>query len=170
MKQEPGTETTPSQWYNSDKYKVSYKRLYKCASSSIIDLMGKCSQTMEPEYKKRFTVVRDPLERVKSIYKQLKSTTKLKERDIKTFSEFLQYTKDVGLFDKHQFKQVTIIENQKMKLFKLEQLHKVCDYIGANREELKRLNIRKQAIQLTPQDRQTIKELYQEDIELYNNI
>lgn len=41
---------TPAQWYNAQDYEVSYKRMYKSASSTIVDLRGIHSFSAYLEY------------------------------------------------------------------------------------------------------------------------
>ena len=38
-------------------YQVSYKRMYKSASSTIVDLLGAHSRDSEAKFTKRFTVI-----------------------------------------------------------------------------------------------------------------
>ena len=135
---------TPAQWYNAQDYEVSYKRMYKSASSTIVDLLGAHSRDSEAKFAKRFTVIRDPVGRAKSIYKELESQGLLAMRGIHSFSAYLEYTWKEGYFNKHQFPQAFWIPECEIRIFRLDQLDDVCNYIGV---QLPR-NLKRQIIKI----------------------
>ncbi len=162
---------TPAQWYNSEKLKVSYKRIYKSASSSIVDMLGKHTRTMQPEREKRFTVIREPYARAVSIYKELVNRPTLKKRKLFTFSDYLEYTLKAGYFDKHQFPQIFWLRNlPDIKLFKMEDITAAAIWAGVDPDKVKTINPRKLIVEVNNRDKEIIKELYFEDIVLYETL
>ena len=158
---------TPAQWYNAQDYEVSYKRMYKSASSTIVDLLGAHSRDSEAKFAKRFTVIRDPVGRAKSIYKELESQGLLAMRGIHSFSAYLEYTWKEGYFNKHQFPQAFWIPEGEIRIFRLDQLDDVCAYIGVDSGQIKHINARDQIIGVNYADLEIILELYRDDFELF---
>lgn len=158
---------TPAQWYNAQDYEVSYKRMYKSASSTIVDLLGAHSRDSEAKFAKRFTVIRDPVGRAKSIYKELESQGLLAMRGIHSFSAYLEYTWKEGYFNKHQFPQAFWIPECEIRIFRLDQLDEVCTYIGVDSGQIKHINARDQIIGVNYADLEIILELYRDDFELW---
>ena len=167
MKIHPDCRWTPAQWYNAHDYQVSYKRMYKSASSTIVDLLGAHSRDSEAKFTKRFTVIRDPADRAKSIYKEMEGQGLLAMRGIHSFSAYLKCIWKEGYFNKHQFPQSFWLPEDKIRIFRLDQLDEVCAYIGAPVTDLKRINARDQIIDVTDADLEIIQELYRDDFELW---
>lgn len=168
MKIQKGIQWTPAQWYNSPTYKVSYKRNYKAASSSIVSLIGEHQQETKPAYNKRFSVLRNPYDRAVSMYKHIKYT--LNRIQDKTFSEYLEYTLKEGYFDKHQFPQTFwIVGIPELTLFTLKQIEQVREFIGTSMP-VPHLNRIDKSIHLTNRDREIIETLYSDDIDLYQRV
>ena len=167
MNIQPSCKWTPAQWYNAPGYEISYKRMYKSASSTIVDLLGPHSRDSHPQYSKRFTVIRDPVDRCKSIYKEMEGQGLLAMRGIQSFSGYMEYIWQEGYFNKHQFPQSFWLPDYEIKIFRLDQLEEVCNYIGVQPGQIKRINARDQVIEVSDADMEIIRELYRDDFELY---
>lgn len=166
---------TPPQWYNSSDLKVSYFRLYKCASSTIIDLLGKHTQTTRPAYTKRFTAIRETFERSRSIYKEMKFRGRLRDKNINSYSEYLIYISTYGYFDKHQLPQTDLLnqgysdfkEDQKFRIFTSSDMVTIACWIGADPTKIKHINKRTLYIVDTEEDIKIVQKLYSPDLEFF---
>lgn len=168
MKIKPSIKWTPAQWYNSSTYKVSYKRNYKAASSTIVAMLGNSLQEPQPIYDKQFSVIREPIERTKSIYKQM---FVVQPGFNLSFTEWLEDIYKYGFDDKHQFPQSFWLEGtESIVIFKLDDLNGLLKYIGYKGKSIPHLNKRDMEITPTKRDLDIIKELYYTDIAIYKNL
>lgn len=176
MKVQPGIKYSPAQWYNSTKYKVSYKRMYKSASSTIIDLIGEgnqhgYTQTAEPMYEKRFTVIREPFDRSESIYREMVAQKKLEQRGINSYLDYLHYTDAIGFFDKHQFPQTHWLKDAgEIAMFRLENLPALAEWLNVPADAFKHINKRTLEVYTGILSYAMVFSLYRADFDLYNSI
>lgn len=132
---------TPAAWYHSRRHQVSYQRIYKSGSSSMVALMGAEEwKTFEPVYPRRFVVLREPFSRSYSIYKELIAMKLVSG----SYGDYLRRTVQEGFFNKHQLPQVFWIRGYEntMEYFMLSDLSKLCRWLDVSLEEIPKLNKR----------------------------
>ena len=166
--------TPQTQWYNCELYKVSYKRLYKCGSQSVLDMLTNWVKEDQPKYEKRFSVVREPVERAKSIYKEMVKRHTPNPNNgwtmgCESFSEWLQYLVDNGFYNNHQYTQMDLLENSSpIRLFTLSEMKNVTAWIGSDTNRIRTVNVNKQKVKVTDTDLDLIARLYGVDFDLFN--
>lgn len=159
------TFTKPS-FHNSDRYQVSYYRMYKSASSTILNILTDHTQEHKSSYPV-FTVIRNPFTRAKSIYRQMIHMNKTKL----SFLYYLLDIKDNGVYDKHQLTQSELLSycNEPCKLFTLED-YKWVDHIGY-KQHIQSKNVRQLTEDsFTPEEIELINDIYGSDVDLYLSI
>lgn len=152
---------TPPKWHNSEKHNASYLRLYKCASSSVVQMLGDPEVENLPKYRK-FTVIRNPFDRAISIWNEMTRMRKTKD-DLTTF---LKDIRDNGYYDKHQLPFTTWLQSD-LVIFTTDQLNKVKDFLKC--EKVYHINPSTNKPILSEEDKSIIKELYADDIKFYYN-
>lgn len=158
--------TKPS-FHNSDRYQVSYYRMYKSASSTILNALKHYDAINKPRFDKVFTVIRNPFTRAKSAYREVKHIGK-------TDLNFIDYLKDIkenGFYDKHHLPQSELLSfcNFDLELFILED-YNWYKYIGL-KKPLHSVNVKQKGEDIfTSEELELIIDLYPDDIDLYLNI
>lgn len=168
MTYSPRIRYTPAQWYNSAELQVSYKRIYKSASSSIVSLLGPEATSTEPVYPKTFSVIRDPLSRSYSIFKELTAIRKVTG----TYSEYLDRTEAEGFIDKHQFPQSFWLQEapEDILLFRLESLPDLLTWLNLPTDRLPAINVRPGQHHHTTVEAYIVTKLYAEDFYLIDTL
>lgn len=156
-------------WYNSPKYQASYKMNFKCASTAIRRLLEQPGKTTLPSYRP-FSVVRDPFSRAISIYMQM---VRMDIHLDLNFTTWLEYLDQEGFYDKHQFTQVEHLSwgdyEGEIRIFRIDQMDKMCDWLGAPVSSLRPANESNNKPSLTDKDRELITKLWEEDFELWES-
>ncbi len=118
-------------FYNSEKHKLSYLLIPKNGSTSIQKALESSEKrkTVKPKYSS-FAVIRNPLERFYSGYKEL-----IKRRIFKgTPQELLDKIEDEGFFDPHIQLQTYFLV-QVDNLYTIQQLSKIIDLPHRNKSK-----------------------------------
>ena len=158
---------TPPLWINSIYYRVSYRRVYKSASTSITSMLWQSNEGNKPAYLKRFTVIREPFARLQSIYNQVKRNGDTSEN----ITSFLERIKSEGFRDPHELPQTWFIQDcENLTFFTLEQMKEVVNFIGCFDKKQHFHNQSKTRPELSKKDKALIEEIYHEDFKLYNKI
>lgn len=160
-------DLTLPHFYNSPEYQVSYLRMYKSGSSTICKALEPYNQIYEPEFKKKFTCIRNPFTRAKSIYRQMRAIGK--EEGEYSFEKFLEKLLHTGFYDKHQISQSFFLRGN-LKLFRLEDEALWCEYIGISPGELVNQNVRAKEphnMDMSKKSFELVERLYSDDIDLW---
>lgn len=156
-----------AQWYNCEKYEVSYKRIYKSASSSIVSLLGPENRSTRPRYSRCFTVFRDPYDRSFSIWKELTAMNLVTQ----PYGEYLEAALQHGWINKHQFPQVFWIqgiEDEDLNVFTLAQLTELCCWLGVSPNSIPHLNQRPGQHKHSLIESEIVRNLYGDDLSFIN--
>jgi len=168
----PSADWGPAQWYNSEEYKVSYKRNYKAASSSIVAMLGEHTTSFVPEYDKRFSVVRGPYSRAFSIYCEM---VRMKKEMPGYFYDFLMKVKAFGFYDKHQFPQCFWLEDEdidKIDFFWLSDLRACLEWFADDHKDtlIPILNKTHYDKELSTREENMISDIWQADFKFLASI
>lgn len=158
---------TYPQWYSSHDLKLSYLRMYKSGSSTIVDLLGDYKQDYNPIYPK-FTIIRDPYTRAKSIWREICS---LQQKNL-SFKEYTNLVDDIGFWDKHQLSQAFWLKDSKdIYIFKLEEPKKWIEFMGVDPDTIINHNVkRKTKDTFESWEKDWVRKVYNDDIFLYKII
>ncbi len=86
-----------ARYYDSEKYHVSYLRIPKTASTSIIKGMGMV-EVDKPSHRRLITVVRNPYDRILSMYHECRRSN---HRDSSTLENWLDRVIKDGFYNNH---------------------------------------------------------------------
>lgn len=93
-----------ARYYDSEKYHISYLRIPKTASTSIVKGM-EMVEVEKPRYKRLITVIRNPYDRILSMYHECKRSN---HRDTDTLSDWLDRVVKDGFYNNHANLQVAV--------------------------------------------------------------
>jgi hypothetical protein len=146
----------------------TYVRLFKCGSTSILDVLPNWEQSDMPKFDV-FSVVRHPEERVKSIYKQMVKSDLFQKGEKRSFSDWLTGLIDNGFYNNHQLPQTEILKGTyPIRLFTLDNMENVMQWIGAKkRPKDNQNNLR---VDVSIEDAFKISQLYNKDFLLYEHV
>ena len=135
--------------------------MYKCGSTTLRNILHTKKKQDKPLYQP-FTVIRNPIERVPSIYAEMVRMNNHKGLE---FTEWLKELRK-GFYDYHQIPMTYWLKDipKDMKVFL--RVGDALQWLGI--ESNKVLNPRRIAVNITPEDIELIEELYKEDIEYYD--
>jgi len=86
-----------ARFYDSDRYKISYLRIPKTASTSVIKAMQMVEVPI-PSHKRLITVIRNPYDRILSMYHECKRSN---HKDTDTFMDWLDRVIKEGYYNDH---------------------------------------------------------------------
>lgn len=92
-----------ARYYDSEKYHISYLRIPKTASTSIVEAM-EMVEVDKPSHKRLITAIRNPYDRILSMYHECKRSN---HRDTDTFDDWLGRIHLEGYYNNHASLQVS---------------------------------------------------------------
>jgi len=154
-------------YFNCRSLKKTYVRNYKCGSQSVLEMMPNWVQSINPEFE-RFSIVRHPVERAKSIYKEM---VKRKLHREKTFLTWLKLLFEEGFYHNHQFTQTELLtDSYPIRLFTIDQMDDVISWVGVQKNKIPHTNQNKQKLECGIMHNSLIASIYHDDFALYEHV
>lgn len=157
-------------YWNSEKYKISFLGIPKTGSSTVRAALGinpEKDWALKPAFKKTFTILREPVKRLASSFKECQRRGTLRPGYEQTFTGFMFSVKDHGFFDEHAAP-MSLYFKPVERVFLLENLGEVWEWLDI--EPKKNFNVSPPyEVELNEDARAIIYEIYGRDFLLYNN-
>lgn len=157
-------------YWNSHQYKVSFLGIPKTGSSTVRATLGinpERDWSLKPRYKKTFTVIREPVERLASAFQEVLRRGTFRQGYERKFSAFIFSLRDHGFYDEHAAP-MSLYFQPVERVFLLENLTDVWQWLSIEKEV--KANISPPYnVELNDEARAEIYDLYGRDFMLYNN-